>query len=556
MKKAIGCSMLVLLMIFSLAGCSGGEKKTEEQLKAEIKAELQAEMSKEQVQNNSQAASGTPAAASKIDMKNMDAIYEFVKKEIVNVSRESFNTWEVYYFDVTGNGTEDVVLASPYGAEWHDKLEIISGDSGQLQRIDSSIPLGKYGSQVEFGDGFLSVTTASGGTGETFLEKDIFVYNNGQLIKATDNSILVEHRVAFPDADFEETALMDGSLYDFSYVLSKYDNKTGKTTVVKEERYIYNSSKMRYDITPLDVKQGSNSQPANAGGGGELYLSQLKNGDDVGGGFTITDIRYTKGGEKAIFTLKGETVLVGKLYFEEMSEQIAFVATDLPDFSTVIAIEVPGDVVRYKPDYVGFKNYDEFLKNFSASELDSVKNGSELDVKIRVKDFRFIMEYYSGSGTESEFVSLIDKTKGSSSQSSEGALLNIYETNKEYKLFDLNKRGAVDTFKVVQSNVNDPQYYIYLLVNGQRFDFSGVEPELVFHKYKITKNVDDGHFVIVLQSAIPPNGPDEVYFYEYSPNYSVEMLGYITPNIDIESMDIQHLNYSEVIINNKTYALQ
>jgi len=301
--------------------------------------------------------------------------------------------------------------------------------------------------------------------------------------------------------------------------------------------------------------QGSSSQPSTADGGA-LYLSNLKNGDSIGGGLTIGDINYKKGSESASFTMKGTTELTGELYYDEEDDDYMFLVTE--GRPNEIAIEWPnGDVFNFELSFMGFRNLDTLINKISSGDRSNIKNGSRMELKLKVKDIKFSGHFGSEYGVWAEFIEIIDGNQGSNTQSSEGKLLENYELNKEYKLSNLNQSGELDTFKVYHSDINAPQQELYLIVNGKRFDFTGIEPELVSStKYKIAYSNDPGGYVFVIPFANPPSGPDQIYFYGYSPNYSVEGLGLITYDFDIESMNIQSINYSEANINNKIFILE
>jgi len=139
-KKIIAIILIIGLVLTGLTGCSSPQN-SEEERKAELKARMESET----------------------DIKNKSALHQYVKEEIVDISSERFDQWQVYYFDITSDGTEEAVLVDSYGTDWYDKVEIISKDNGQFERIPSDIFVGKYGTTAEFKDGFLAVTLKNGG---------------------------------------------------------------------------------------------------------------------------------------------------------------------------------------------------------------------------------------------------------------------------------------------------------------------------------------------------------------------------------------------------------
>lgn len=138
-------------------------------------------------------------------------------------------------------------------------------------------------------------------------------------------------------------------------------------------------------------------------------------------------------------------------------------------------------------------------------------------------------------------------------QPPQGELQEIYEIGKEYKLNGLNQSGALDTFKVVKSNSQDPKDEFHLLVNGKKFEVNDLHPDWVRYDYKITKNSDSDGFVLVFSEFDVTTGIEIMHFYEYAPNYSLEPLGFVKPGITIEDMNIKALNYGGVTVGNKTF---
>ncbi len=246
MKKLISSIILISFIFASLVGCStpanNSDGKSEEELRAEIRAQLEAEK-----------------AAENDALIDRDALYEFVKQEIVNITKEHFNTWEVYYFDITENGMEEAILVHPYGVDWYDKVEIITFADGKYQRISSDINSGKYGTSIDFRDGFLVVETEFGGSGEHFTYMDLFKYDSPRMINVLSD-ITISHSVAFPTADFEATGKIEGRLTDFTYTLTKYDNRTNKETIEDKTRYVYNASNRGFDIKPMEIPASSQNQ--------------------------------------------------------------------------------------------------------------------------------------------------------------------------------------------------------------------------------------------------------------------------------------------------------
>lgn len=264
MKKAISMLLLILLILVSFAGCGTPNKKSEADLREEIKKELEAEKAAEKEGNNSK--------VFKIDMKDMDALYEFVKRDIKDLSREDFNLWEVNYMDITGDGNDEAVLAGVYGVEWPQKMQIISGDTGEYKRIPSDIPLYKYENKPELRDGFFVVTGRTGGTGTESTYMDFYIYNGSEIINVLTN-LEVYYRVAGKDIDMEVYGEIDGKLTDFIFTVTEHDNLTKKETIYGKKRYIYNADTKSFDVKPVEG-QGSDGNQEPTGQPGENDISE------------------------------------------------------------------------------------------------------------------------------------------------------------------------------------------------------------------------------------------------------------------------------------------
>lgn len=416
MKKLLSLLILAALVLSGLAGCSSG--KSEEQLKEEIKAQLKAEMAQEQAKANAKGEAGSNSGQADAkeaqeapkgppaDVGDKDALFRFVNYYIApDIAINNFDECEIVYADLTGNGSDEAVIVSP-NVNWFKNVEIISGDNGKFERVPSDIPLAKYETMASFEDGFLAVVGITGGSGEQMAIMDLYIYDGSKMLKVLEG-LDVEHRVAFPNADFEETGEIEGSLKDFTYTLTKHDNRTGKDSVTKKVRYTYNSNNMTFDEQPVTEGQGSSAQITSSADG-KVYLSQLKNGDSVGGGLVIRDIDYRKGGDKARFILAGTAVLEGRLYYDDMFGSIMFDNLTNTNGLSTIMIEFPDNFTsEYVPGtLLDFRNPDAVLKALSQSELTAIKNGQPKSLRIRVKDIEYSGAYQSEWGSSGEFISI------------------------------------------------------------------------------------------------------------------------------------------------------
>lgn len=399
MKKTISLLLIVLILLFNLAGCSSN-KKSEEQLKEEIKAQLKAEIAQEQEKANAHAASQEAPKVDPADVKDRDALYRFINYYIApDIAINNFNECEIVYADITGNGSDEAVIVSP-NVNWFKNVELITGDNGKFESIPSDIPLAKYNTRASFEDGFLSVIGATGGTGELISYMNLYIYDGSKMIMVLEGLDLV-HNVDFPDARYVEHGDIKGSLKDFTFTITKHDNITGKENVTKKEQYTYNANTKSFEVKPADPSQSSVSS------GGGLYLSQLKNGDSIGGGLLIRDIKYKKGRDKASFILIGTVVLEGELSYSEMYEQIVFDTTKDNGAATIL-IEYPDNyTAEFRPgESLGFVNYNAITQALSPSDLSKIKNGQPKTLKIRVKDIEYSGAYQSEWGSSCEFISI------------------------------------------------------------------------------------------------------------------------------------------------------
>lgn len=216
-------------------------------------------------------------------------------------------------------------------------------------------------------------------------------------------------------------------------------------------------SKGKDDVKSSSKNQGSTNQSASEKG--TLYLSDLKNGDFIGGGLTIRDINYTKGGDKVSFALYGDTVLTGKLFFDEMSDDIHLLVTDPESIPNTIYIEGyrPDVYIEYKPRFVRFRNNDILLNEISKGEQNKIKKGESLGVKLRIKNMDFSAQFESEGGTSCEFVEIIEinsDTDANVNSDIDSSLIEDDEENGYYKYkanatisFDLDSDGTKEKIK-------------------------------------------------------------------------------------------------------------
>lgn len=377
MKKIIVLGLVLGVLLTVLTSCGSKvstDSKDDDHNGADsaISADLDAKASAE-------------ADVPKADMNDMDALYKFVNAEFFDTTRENFDKWDIYYYDITGDGSEEAVLVCAYGEEWHDKMEIISGDNGKYERIPSDIPLAKYENTSELKDNFFAVTTKTGGTGELMAYLNLYVYNGTGMINVLEG-LYIEHSVTFPDADFVETATIDGSYNAFTYTLTKHDNLTDNDTTEVKDQYTYNADTMSYTVEPIDTQVGT------SGNDNVIDIEDLK----VGGlfeGATISKISLdTYGYSMADFELEltGEFILVGTLAYSEFEDSIIF-TVDESKYPTEIRLS--DDLGTFNPFGwpMGFRNTDVLIEQLGEVTYNKLLSepGYYVGLKVNARDYDF-----------------------------------------------------------------------------------------------------------------------------------------------------------------------
>lgn len=193
----------------------------------------------------------TSATVKPADVKNDADLYRYVKNNIFDIPQAAFSKWEKRFFDITGDGSDEVVLVPYFGEGWHDKIEIISGDSGELERIPSDIMNGADGSRVEFADGLMAVSASDGGSGLQYTTRSIYVYDGAGLVPALDG-LEIYYALSTPSENYYNDSYITGDYKDFTYTLVKYDYAHSTQTIEKRVQYTYNPETMRYTEKALE----------------------------------------------------------------------------------------------------------------------------------------------------------------------------------------------------------------------------------------------------------------------------------------------------------------
>lgn len=453
MKKAISMMLLVFIILTSFVGCSNPNKKSA------------AEKVAEKAEDNSKLA--------KVDMRDMDAIYEFVKQHIKDLSRENFDYCEVNYLDITGDGTDEAVISGLNGVEWPPKMQIISGDSGEYKRIPSDIPLLKYENKPELRDGFFVVTGKTGGTGTATTVMNLYTYDGSEIINVLSN-LEVFYRVAgapIENIDIERTGEIDGKLTDFIFTVTEYDKVTGKKTIEKKEQYTYNANTKRFDVksieaqavngdqtsTNSDKETASNNEEKNPAsnnhqGQKTVDASELKVGDMING-HTIDKLIYKKGDEFGI-GLKGEYTVTGEISYDEDFWGGVIFSTDKASASpTKIKYKFDEEFVCAPPSgtFVIDGNSLNVVK-FAApnSFLNDIKNGKTYKTKLVINDYAFAAKNHTSPGWGCNIVKIIDLEANNVAEKTSGTLTGF----------------TSETINGVQVNYSDCYGVIVPMYNG------------------------------------------------------------------------------------------
>lgn len=288
MKKILSL-LLVLILGLTAFGCSKetASQKTKEELRAEIKAEMEAEAKlkeelkaeiqaeekakeKEKAETTTQATTQTKdndnvqqpnaEALAPLDVRNNDKLYEFINTTYPDkYTREDFDKWTAFYFDITKDGNDEVGFTTTY---FDGKLEyaiFITVDNGQYKVIPSEIELSKYQNDLAYNEGFITIAQKAGGSGMFLYVTSYFIYD-GDEIRDTDASIVTEDVVAMPTG-YSIKGEIDGDIRNFVYTATKEDYATEKTFVIEKTKYVYNPETMKFEKEILigEKKNGEGS---------------------------------------------------------------------------------------------------------------------------------------------------------------------------------------------------------------------------------------------------------------------------------------------------------
>ena len=270
MKKILSL-ILVLILGLTVVGCSKetGAQKTEEELRAEIKAEMEAEAKlkeelkaeieaeekgkeKEKTETavNDNVQQPNTDTSAPLDIRNNDKLYEFINTTYPDkYTREDFDKWTAFYFDITKDGNDEVGFTTTYGDGKLDFAIFITADNGQYKVIPSEIELSKYQNDLAYNEGFIAIAQKAGGSGMFLYVTSFFVYD-GEEIRYTEASIVTEDVFSYPTG-YQIIGEIEGDITDFVYTATKEDYATEKTSVIEKTKYVYNPETMKFDMEIL-----------------------------------------------------------------------------------------------------------------------------------------------------------------------------------------------------------------------------------------------------------------------------------------------------------------
>jgi len=200
MQKNLTLILVLVLSLIFLAGCTGIEKSSDKQ---------------------------------RIDISDMDGLYDYVNAEIFPMSREDFDTGVgISFLDVTGDDMAEALMVN--NMDWSKNIEMVSIEGDRYKNIKTDLQIHKYKNEFEMQDGFIKVVQATGGTGQAVEFMSLLKYDNGRMI-----TVLRELELSLRESGIEDwyrdyRAEIKGPLTHFQYILDKDEN--GKKSV---ERRLY-----------------------------------------------------------------------------------------------------------------------------------------------------------------------------------------------------------------------------------------------------------------------------------------------------------------------------
>lgn len=200
-------------------------------------------------------------------------------------------------------------------------------------------------------------------------------------------------------------AFKDKSGYEYSLEMFGEFEEQFETILVKGDQRQFLGTNDR------EARPGDRTEPADFSSQASIHISELINGDSVGGGLIIKNINRPSS-DKARFTLEGSIVLTGDLHWDEMMMDEPLFIADESNFPTAIVIGDPKDslmgTIDYKPVLMYFRNPGAVEKVLSKSDLEQLKSGKSMRGQIGVRDFKVNIYLGSEGGADCEFTEIVD----------------------------------------------------------------------------------------------------------------------------------------------------
>lgn len=251
MKKFI-LFVLIIALVLSAVGCTSqpASTKTEEELRAEIKAEMEAEHKEKE---NAEKEKIQQEEKKELSVKNDNDVFEFISTNYLEFSREDYDKWIKTYFDITGDGKDEVILSTTYGDGGLNFAIILTSEEGALREISRYIYLAKYGNDFEMKDGFLVHRARSGGTGLQTESMSLYYYG-GYDLEPSYSGILISESVGAQGVSYDIKSNIEGSLDDFIITYTKEDLLKETKKVIAKDKYTFNPDNYNIWHTPLSIE--------------------------------------------------------------------------------------------------------------------------------------------------------------------------------------------------------------------------------------------------------------------------------------------------------------
>lgn len=249
--------MVIIMLMISMTACSS--KKDEEVKGVEAENEMDPEKETDKITSSlaSMEKESLEGQSNQLDtcVYSLDRVYEFIKSQYPQYTKDDFNKWNIDYFDITGNNIDEVIITSDY-YDGNLQCAIILTKEENYREISRYIPLAKYGNNMKMQDGFLVHTLKAGGPGAFQYYMDLYIYG-GYSLEVVWQGILLKEKVVFPWIEYELIGEIEGSLKDFLITYTLIDFKTNEEKIIAKNKYNYYDYGM--DKTPVSLSNTAKS---------------------------------------------------------------------------------------------------------------------------------------------------------------------------------------------------------------------------------------------------------------------------------------------------------